>query len=55
MYFIVYKPRTKYKKYSNERWATEDEAKDFAKRSTIKYNWKIVEYNIINKNKYWYA
>ena len=53
MYFIVYKPRTKYKLFSNEIWATEREANNFGKRNKIKVDWKVVEFNKINKNKYW--
>ena len=53
MYFIVYKPRTKYKLFSNEIWATEREANNFGQRNKIKVDWKVVEFNKINKNKYW--
>ena len=50
MYFIVYKPRTKYKLFSNEIWSTEREAKDYGTRNKLKVDWKVVEFNMINKN-----
>ena len=55
MYFIVYKPRTKYKLFSNEIWSTEREAKDYGTRNKLKVDWKVVEFNMINNKKYWYV
>ena len=56
MYFIIHKPKDKYTSYTNEIFNTEKAAIDYGKRNKFKKNiqWKAVEYNAENINKYWY-
>ena len=58
MYFIIYKPidKHKYTSYTNEIFNTEKAAIDYGKRNKFKKNiqWKAIEYNEDNINKYWY-
>ena len=57
MYFIIYKPVDKFQMFSNEIWETEQEALEYGKRNKFskKIQWKVVEFNKINKKKYWYV
>ena len=43
--------------FSNEIWQTEQEALEYGKRNNFskKIQWKVIEYNKINKKKYWYV
>jgi hypothetical protein len=58
MYFIIHKPKDKHRftSFCNEIFNTERAAKDCAERNKFKKNiqWKAVEYNKENINKYWY-
>jgi hypothetical protein len=55
MYFLIFKPKTKFITYTNQVFANEDDAEFFAKRSFKKKDeWKIVSYNKENIDKYWY-
>ena len=55
MYFIIHKPKDKFTSFTNIIFNTEDEAVDFGKRNKFKKNiqWKAVEYNAENIDKYW--
>ena len=57
MYFIIYKPVDKFQMFSNEIWQTEQEAFEYGKRNKFskRIQWKVIEYNKINKKKYWYG
>jgi|TARA_R110000772_G_scaffold221554_1_gene331971 hypothetical protein len=55
MYFLIFKPKTKFITYTNQVFANENDAEFFAKRSFKKKDvWKIVSYNKENIDKYWY-
>jgi hypothetical protein len=55
MYFVIYKYENNFTKYTNEIFETEKEAKEFAKKSLSKKDeWRVVEYNKDNFDKYWY-
>lgn len=55
MYFVIYKYENKFIKYTNEIFETEKVAKEFAKKSLSKKDeWRVVEYNKDNFDKYWY-
>ena len=58
MYFIIHKPKDQHRftSFSNEIFNTEKAAIDYGKRNKFKKNiqWKAVEYNAENINKYWY-
>ena len=56
MDFIIHKPKDKFTSFTNIIFNTEDEAVDFGKRNKFKKNiqWKAVEYNAENIDKYWY-
>ena len=55
LYFIIYKYKNKYVKYTNEIFETQKSAKEFASKSmSRKDEWSVVEYNKDNFDKYWY-
>ena len=58
MYFIIQKNKNqhRYTSFSNEIFNTEKEAINYGERNKFKKNiqWKAVEYNEENINKYWY-
>ena len=55
MYFLIFKPKTKFITYTNQVFANQNDAEFFAKRSFKKKDvWKIVSYNKENIDKYWY-
>ena len=55
MYFIIWKQKNKYRMYSNQIFSKEEDALEFAKKSfKRKDEWKVVDYNSENYDKYWY-
>ena len=58
MYFIIHKPKDQHRftSFCNEIFNTEKAALDYGERNKFKKNiqWKAVEYNEENINKYWY-
>ena len=58
MYFIIQKNKDqhRYTSFCNEIFNTEKSAIDYGERNKFKKNiqWKAVEYNAENINKYWY-
>ena len=54
MWFVIFKPKHKYRMYSNQIFSTEEDAISFSERSfKRKDKWKVVEYDKENYNKYW--
>jgi hypothetical protein len=55
MYFVIWKPKDKFTSFTNVLFATEKEAKEFAKKSiNRKIEWDVVLYDTENYDKYWY-
>ena len=55
MYFIIFKPEHRYRMYTNQIFSTEEDALEFAKKSFKRIdNWRVVDYDNENYNKYWY-
>tara|TARA_X000001388_G_scaffold7963_1_gene4884 strand:+ start:4223 stop:4396 length:174 start_codon:yes stop_codon:yes gene_type:complete len=56
MFFIIFKnKKDNLTSYTNQIFQTEDEAKDYAKRSLKRKDiWKVVPYDKENYEKYWY-
>ena len=58
MYFIIHKNKDQHRftSFCNEIFNTEKEAINYGERNKFKKNiqWKAVEYNEENINKYWY-
>ena len=55
MYFVIWKQKNKYRLFSNQIFSEEKDAMDFARKSLKrKDEWKVVDYNSENYNKYWY-
>ena len=55
MYFVIWKQKNKYRLFSNQIFSEEKDAMDFAKKSLKrKDEWKVVDYNKENYDKYWY-
>jgi hypothetical protein len=55
MYFVIFKDKNKYRLFSNQIFSQEKEALEFAKKSLKrKDEWKVVDYNKSNYDKYWY-
>ena len=58
IYFVVYKQKKEkdYRMFSNEIFSMEKNANEFAKKSMKRsYEYKIVEYNKTNYDRYWYV
>ena len=55
MFFIIHKPKDKFTSYTNVVFSTEEEAKEFGKKSIKKkIEWDVVLYDKENYDKYWY-
>ena len=57
MYFVIFKKKNedKYRLYTNQIFSEEKDALEFAKKSfKRKDEWKVVDYNSENYDKYWY-
>ena len=55
MYFVIWKQKNKYRLFSNQIFSEEKDATDFARKSLKrKDEWKVVDYNKENYDKYWY-
>tara|TARA_B100001939_G_C16369188_1_gene375026 strand:+ start:301 stop:468 length:168 start_codon:yes stop_codon:yes gene_type:complete len=55
MYFVIFKDKNKYRLFSNQIFSQEREALEFAKKSLKrKIKWKVVDFNKVNYDKYWY-
>ena len=55
MYFVIWKQKNKYRLFSNQIFSEEKDAMDFARKSLKrKDEWKVVDYNKSNYDKYWY-
>ena len=57
LYFVLFKKKKdkEYKMFTNVIFNTEKEAEDFGKKSMKRgFEYKIVEYNNENVEKYWY-
>tara|TARA_R100000234_G_scaffold113889_1_gene88659 strand:- start:225 stop:398 length:174 start_codon:yes stop_codon:yes gene_type:complete len=56
MFFIIFKnKKNNLTSYTNQIFQTENEAKDYAKRSLKKKDtWEVVPYDKENYEKYWY-
>ena len=55
MYFIIWKQKNKYRMYSNQIFSKEEDALEFAKKSfKRKDEWRVVDYDSENYDKYWY-
>ena len=55
MYFVIWKQKNKYRLFSNQIFSEEKDAMDFARKSLKrKDEWKVVDYNKNNYDKYWY-
>ena len=58
LYFVIFKNKNdkRYKMFSNEIFGMEKNASEFAKKSIRKgFDFKIVEYNKENYDRYWHG
>jgi len=58
LYFVIFKNKKDkyYRMFSNEIFSMEKNANEFAKKSMKRsYEYKIVEYNKTNYDRYWYV